>query len=103
MKKLLLILILAMSTVSCELFSKSYWDRVEKSRREEGRRCYKRANGDYYCKDKYGKQDFRDSASFFVFYFLLNKYKKESIIKHTKSPINHYLILVGLLIYFDKP
>ena len=29
--------------------------------------------------------------------------KKESIIKHTKSPINHYLILVGLLIYFDKP
>ena len=30
MKKLLLILILAMSTVSCELFSKSYWDRVEK-------------------------------------------------------------------------
>lgn len=54
MKKLLLILILAMSTVSCELFSKSYWDRVEKSRREEGRRCYERANGDYYCKDKYG-------------------------------------------------
>ena len=45
MKKLLLILILAMSTVSCELFSKSYWDRVEKSRREEGRTCYKRADG----------------------------------------------------------
>ena len=29
---------------------------------------------------------------------MLNKYKKESIIKHTKSSINHYLILVGLLI-----
>ena len=56
MKKLLLILILAMSTVSCELFSKSYWDRVEKSRREEGRTCYKRADGIYYCKDKYGNR-----------------------------------------------
>ncbi len=56
MKKLLLILILAMSTVSCELFSKSYWDRVEKSRREEGRTCYKRADGIYYCEDKYGNR-----------------------------------------------
>ncbi|WP_369712613.1 hypothetical protein AB8B23_09945 [Leptotrichia sp. HSP-342] len=54
MKKLLLILILAMSTVSCELFSKSYWDRVEKSEREEGRRCFKDSSGYYYCKDKYG-------------------------------------------------
>ena len=56
MKKLLLILILAMSTVSCELFSKSYWDRVEKSRREEGRTYYKRADGIYYRKDKYGNR-----------------------------------------------
>ena len=55
-KKLLVILILAMSTVSCELFSKSYWDRVEKSRREEGRTCYRRASGTAYCKDKYGNR-----------------------------------------------
>ena len=45
---------LAMSTVSCELLSKSYWDRVEKYEREEGRICYKRADGIYYCEDKYG-------------------------------------------------
>ena len=53
-KKILLMIILVMSIVGCELLSPSYWNRVEQSRREEGRRCYKRANGDYYCKDKYG-------------------------------------------------
>ena len=53
-KKILLLVILAMSVVGCELLSPSYWNRVEQSRREEGRRCFKRANGEYYCKDRYG-------------------------------------------------
>jgi len=40
--------------VGCELLSPRYWDDVNQSRREKGTRCYERANGDYYCKDKYG-------------------------------------------------
>jgi len=42
--------------VGCELLSPSYWDRVNQSRREEGRRCFKRADGIYYCKDRYGNR-----------------------------------------------
>ena len=53
-KKILLMVILAMSVVGCELLSPSYWDDVTQSRKEKGIRCFKRANGDYYCKDKYG-------------------------------------------------
>ena len=36
MKKLFLIVILALTTVSYELFSPSYWNRVTESRRESG-------------------------------------------------------------------
>ena len=55
-KKILLMVILAMSVVGCELLSPSYWDDVNQSRRERGVRCFKRANGDYYCKDRYGNR-----------------------------------------------
>ena len=55
-KKILLLVILAMSVVGCELLSPSYWNRVEQSRREEGRTCYKRADGIYYCEDRYGNR-----------------------------------------------
>ena len=55
-KKILLLVILAMSVVGCELLSPSYWNRVEQSRREEGRRCYRRASGTAYCVDKYGNR-----------------------------------------------
>jgi len=56
MKKLILTAILALTTMSCELFSKSYWDDVNKYNDERGIECYKRADGIYYCKDKYGNQ-----------------------------------------------
>ena len=55
-KKILLLVILAMSVVGCELLSPSYWNRVEQSRREEGRACYKRADGVYYCVDDNGNR-----------------------------------------------
>ena len=55
-KKILLLVILAMSVVGCELLSPSYWNRVEQSRREEGRTCYKRADGIYYCVDDNGNR-----------------------------------------------
>ena len=55
-KKILLIVVLAMSVVGCELLSPSYWNDVNQSRREEGRKCYERADGVFYCKDKYGNR-----------------------------------------------
>ena len=54
MKKLILIVILAMSTVSCELFSPKEWAAYNKRRAERGVKCYERADGIVYCKDKYG-------------------------------------------------
>ena len=56
LKKLFLLVILALTTVSCELFSPSYWNRVTESRRESGERCYKRSDGTVYCKDKDGNR-----------------------------------------------
>ena len=55
-KKILLLVILAMSVVGCELLSPSYWDRVNQRNREEGRTCYKRASGTYYCVDDNGNR-----------------------------------------------
>ena len=55
-KRILLLVILAMSVVGCELLSPSYWDRVNQRNREEGRTCYERADGIYYCKDRYGNR-----------------------------------------------
>ena len=56
LKKLILIVILALTTVSCELFSPSYWNRVTESRRESGERCYRRYDGTTYCKDRDGNR-----------------------------------------------
>ena len=51
MKKLFLIAILALTTVSCELFSPSYWNRVTESRRNRGEECYRTSSGYFYCED----------------------------------------------------
>jgi len=56
MKKLFLIVILALATVSCELFSPSYWNRVTERSRERGERCYRRSDGNMYCKDRDGNR-----------------------------------------------
>ena len=55
-KKILLLVILAMSVVGCELLSPSYWDDVNQSRREKGVRCFEDSSGYYYCKDRYGNR-----------------------------------------------
>ena len=57
-KKILLLVILAMSVVGCELLSPSYWDDVSQSRREKGERCYRRNDGVAYCVDKYGNRTY---------------------------------------------
>ena len=55
MKKLFLIVILALTIVSCELFSPSRWAEYEKDRAERGVHCY-RQYGNIYCEDKYGNR-----------------------------------------------
>ena len=55
MKKLFLIAILALTIVSCELFSPSRWAEYEKYRAERGIHCYKQY-GNIYCKDRDGNR-----------------------------------------------
>ena len=51
LKKLFLIVILALTTVSCELFSPSRSAEYEKDR---ARRCYRNSYGNIFCKDADG-------------------------------------------------
>lgn len=52
--------ILAMTVVGCELFSPNYWNEVNKSRAERGRKCYKYPSGNVYCEDtKQGKYELK--------------------------------------------
>ena len=51
MKKLFLLVILALTTVSCELFSPSYWNRVDQRMAEKGTECYEYASGYVHCED----------------------------------------------------
>ena len=53
-KKILLLVILAMSVVGCELLSPKEWS--EYNKRKVGRTCYKRASGTYYCVDDNGNR-----------------------------------------------
>ena len=56
MKKLILVVILGIMVVSCELFDPKGWREADRRAAEMGRRCYRRANGEYYCKDRYGNR-----------------------------------------------
>ena len=58
MKKLILLVIFALTIVSCELFSPSRWERVRRENEESGRTCYERYDGHVYCEDKYGNRDY---------------------------------------------
>ena len=55
-KKILLMVILAMSVVGCELLDPKGWKEAEQKRRERGVKCYERADGVVYCEDKYGNR-----------------------------------------------
>ncbi|ACV38409.1 hypothetical protein [Leptotrichia buccalis] len=57
-KKILLMIILAMSVVGCELFDAKRWDRINREDAERGETCYRRASGEYYCKDRYGNRTY---------------------------------------------
>ena len=53
-KKILLLVILAMSVVGCELLSPKEWSEYHERKAEREETCYRRPSGEYYCKDKYG-------------------------------------------------
>ena len=54
MKKILIIMILLLTTIGCELFDAAYWDEVDREREERGVKCYRRYNGTFYCRDRDG-------------------------------------------------
>ena len=54
MKKLFLIVILALTTVSCELFDSNSWDRARQKAADRGRTCYRYSSGYVHCEDADG-------------------------------------------------
>ena len=54
MKKLIILVLLAMTTVSCSLFDPKLWDEARERREERGRKCYETRSGYIYCEDKNG-------------------------------------------------
>ena len=57
-KKILLTIILAMSVVGCTAEDIAIWKDSDRRMAEKGIRCYRRANGEAYCKDKYGSRTY---------------------------------------------
>ena len=55
-KKILLLVILVMAMVGCTAHDMALWKEAKQERREEGRKCYRRASGTAYCVDKYGNR-----------------------------------------------
>jgi hypothetical protein len=51
MKKIIMLIILAMTVFSCSLL-----DEVNREDAERGVSCYRKYNGNMYCKDKYGNR-----------------------------------------------
>ena len=57
-KKILLLVILAMSVVGCELLDPKGWKEAEQDAAERGETCYRRSDGIYYCEDRYGNRTY---------------------------------------------
>ena len=57
-KKILLMIILAMSVVGCELLSPKEWKEYHEGKAERGETCYRRPSGTVYCKDDYGNRTY---------------------------------------------
>ena len=56
MKKLIILVLLAMTTVSCSLFDPEEWNEARERRAERGRKCYQTRSGYIYCEDKNGNR-----------------------------------------------
>ena len=53
-KKILLMIILTVAVMGCSARDIALWKEAKQDRIERGVSCYKRADGIYYCKDRYG-------------------------------------------------
>jgi len=49
--KILILILVGLSVASCELFSPSYWNRVDQRMAEKGTECYEYASGYVHCED----------------------------------------------------
>ena len=58
MKKIIMLVILAMTLFSCELLDPSAWERAHQKAAERGRKCYENQYGNVYCEDRYGNREF---------------------------------------------
>ena len=60
MKKIIVLVILAMTVVGCELFDSERWARIKREDAERGRTCYRTSSGYFYCEDtKQGKYELK--------------------------------------------
>lgn len=56
MKKIIILIILAMTLVGCSLFDVDEWNEARERRAERGRKCYETRSGYIYCEDKNGNR-----------------------------------------------
>jgi len=57
-KKILLIVILAMSVVGCTAHDMALWKEAKQENRERGVKCYRDESGYAYCVDRYGNRTY---------------------------------------------
>ena len=57
-KKFFLMVILTMAVVGCSAHDMALWKEAKQERKERGVKCYERASGTFYCKDKYGNRTY---------------------------------------------
>ena len=58
MKKIIILVILTMTTFSCSLFDVDEWNEARERRAERGVECYEKYNGNIYCEDRYGNREY---------------------------------------------
>ena len=58
MKKIIMLVILAMTTFSCSLLDNEAYQEMKRDRAERGVKCYKYPSGNVYCEDRYGNREF---------------------------------------------
>ena len=56
--RILAVILLGLSVASCELFSPSYWSRVNKRLEERGEKCYKNQYGNIFCEYREGNRTY---------------------------------------------
>lgn len=56
--RILAVILLGLSVASCELFSPSYWNRVNKRMEERGVKCYRNQYGNVFCEDREGNRTY---------------------------------------------